>query len=219
MSELRRHMMVQQGQSASDYIQDGLIFWLDGIDKGGSRNKWRDIIGGLEFVNYGAIENDDHFYFDGASYMIGPSGVVYDITNHTIEVCVEPIVKSNWVLCTPSVHGYVEGFSVSFQSIGITYAKSTTNLYDIPYNGKMTISMNIERGYGNMNSLVLSIKDYFSDRNLWVVGGRTGYPTPSIPRYLFNGKIYAIRIYNKLLTSDEMIYNQQIDNLRFNLGI
>ena len=32
-------------------------------------------------------------------------------------------------------------------------------------------------------------------------------------------KIYAIRIYNRLLTLDEMKHNQMVDNKRFNLGL
>ena len=35
--------------------------------------------------------------------------------------------------------------------------------------------------------------------------------------YSFQGKIYAIRVYNRLLTTDEMIHNQQMDIARFRL--
>lgn len=31
------------------------------------------------------------------------------------------------------------------------------------------------------------------------------------------GKIYAVRIYSRLLTEDEMAYNNAIDKIRFNL--
>ena len=34
-----------------------------------------------------------------------------------------------------------------------------------------------------------------------------------------NGRIYAIRYYNRRLTDDEIIYNQRVDNVRFNLGL
>jgi hypothetical protein len=62
-------------------------------------------------------------------------------------------------------------------------------------------------------------KDTWSDRNVWVLGGRTGYPTPTTPRYLFNGEIYAVRIYNRTLNAEEMLNNQLIDNERFGLGL
>ena len=35
----------------------------------------------------------------------------------------------------------------------------------------------------------------------------------------FKGKIYSIRIYNRQLSAAEMVYNQKIDNKRFNLGL
>lgn len=51
MSELRRRMMMQQGgEPLPEYIQDGLVFWLDGIDKGNITGKWIDLIGGIEFT-------------------------------------------------------------------------------------------------------------------------------------------------------------------------
>lgn len=32
--------------TAPGYIDDGLVFWLDGIDKGGVHGKWIDLVGG-----------------------------------------------------------------------------------------------------------------------------------------------------------------------------
>lgn len=34
-----------------------------------------------------------------------------------------------------------------------------------------------------------------------------------------NGKIHSLRIYNRQLTEEEILYNQAIDNTRFNLGL
>jgi hypothetical protein len=42
-------------------------------------------------------------------------------------------------------------------------------------------------------------------------GGATQFP--------LNGDIYAIRIYNRRLTSEEMLNNQILDNQRFGLGL
>ena len=35
----------------------------------------------------------------------------------------------------------------------------------------------------------------------------------------FNGIIHSIRIYNRSLTLEERLYNQKVDNIRFNLGL
>lgn len=47
------------------------------------------------------------------------------------------------------------------------------------------------------------------------IGGRTS----GSKSYNMAGNIHAVRIYNRLLTEDEMLRNQQIDNERFNLGL
>ena len=53
---------------------------------------------------------------------------------------------------------------------------------------------------------------YISSNNL-AIGIRTSQsPTP----YPFNGKIYSLRIYEKMLPVNEIGYNYQIDKIRFN---
>lgn len=228
-SEIRRRMMMTAktggggGATTDNYIQDGLIFMLDGLNKGTNDGNWVDLVGGMLFTNYGAIENDKGFIFNGEQYMLGQSGVVYDITTYTIEVCIKPFEKSNWVLCTPSVNGYFEGFSVCFSDKGpyMHYSKENREGYELPSTeiDALSISMNTSLGYGNLIELTSKGKNSFSDRNVWVLGGRTGYPTPTTPRSLFNGEIYAVRIYNRTLNAEEMLNNQLVDNERFELGL
>lgn len=50
--------------------------------------------------------------------------------------------------------------------------------------------------------------------NTMAIGSRVGYPSG---RYV--GYIYSIRGYSRLLTDEERLYNQQIDNKRFGLGL
>jgi hypothetical protein len=35
----------------------------------------------------------------------------------------------------------------------------------------------------------------------------------------FKGIIHSIRIHNRILSEEEILYNQRIDNKRFNLGL
>lgn len=202
-----------------DYVQDGLIFMLDGIIKGENVGDWTDLIGGMRFINHGAVEVDDGFVFNGSEYMFGSSGVVYDSATYTIEVVIKSFTRSNWILCTPSVNGFVEGFSVCFGRGGIYYSKAQAYGYNLPTADSVTISLSSANGYCNKEQLYTISKDTFSDRNVWVLGARTGYPTPTTPRNFFKGTICAVRIYNRTLTAKEIVNNQKVDNLRFNLGL
>ena len=53
------------GGNISNYVQDGLVLLLDGIDKGNVSGAWTDLIGGKSFTNHGATFNDDNVQFDG----------------------------------------------------------------------------------------------------------------------------------------------------------
>lgn len=55
--------------------------------------------------------------------------------------------------------------------------------------------------------------------NNYLTGNYEGYYVGGANNRTFNGNICAIRIYNRRLTDDEILYNQRVDNLRFNLGL
>lgn len=59
------------------------------------------------------------------------------------------------------------------------------------------------------------MSDYFSGNttsNEVTIGARNNTSRPCY----FVGNIYAIRVYNRILSVDECEYNRKIDNLRFN---
>ena len=38
-------------------------------------------------------------------------------------------------------------------------------------------------------------------------------------RHQFKGKVFSVRVYSRILTQSEMLFNQSVDNTRFNLGL
>lgn len=86
--------------------------------------------------------------------------------------------------------------------------------------GNNTISLNVNLGVQNGQTISRG-----TDSDYWTSGGdfnsnfNIGYNNLDYGRFFFTGKIYAIRIYSKLLTQAEMINNQRVDNTRFNLGL
>ena len=57
---------------------------------------------------------------------------------------------------------------------------------------------------------------YKSLSNYWSVGGDCRIGARANGNNMFKGKIYGIRIYNRLLTEAEILANQEIDIKRFN---
>lgn len=70
---------------ADAYIQDGLVFQLDGIDKG--NDAWIDRKGQKEFVLHNVVTNSNNMEFNGTnSYAECSSTLGYDSVTHTLEV-------------------------------------------------------------------------------------------------------------------------------------
>lgn len=88
MINRRRYMGGGGAPVPTDYIQDGLVFQLDGIDKGATDGTWVDLIGGNVFTNNGAISFDTYFYFSNKGHMNGTS---MECSNqYTVEACFAP---------------------------------------------------------------------------------------------------------------------------------
>lgn len=224
MSEFRRRlMMTKSGGSPTPtcpYVTDGLVFWLDGIEKGNTAGAWTDLIGGIKFTptSEGAVvENQDNFYFTSASSLY-PKGFESTATlsstlDTTIEVCYIPEVATHCLFIhqnnSPNFLYYKSGNNITFIQREKTYTYVMT--LENPY----TISLNLSSGLVNGNAISPNAgTDFWNNSGTFYIGSRN-----SSGQNPFKGTLYSIRIYNKRLTSVEMLANQQVDNQRFNLGL
>lgn len=226
MSWLWRRMMANVGggeqYDADSYIQDGLVFQLDGIDKGNDATKWIDRKGGIGFPYIAATSEvqTDSVHFTGSGYLIGdglitPSfaydsmtievACTYDTrsgTNHVVLVCnVAPNFAFGWynrttLRCSSGISKPV--WSTSDMTVLKTY------------------SITSDHSLANINvSLTSGSNTQFSNNSGNIeIGGRSYNSTSG-----YVGDVYAIRIYNRQLSVAEMQFNQRIDNVRFQLGI
>ena len=226
MSWLRRRMMANVGggeqYDADSYIQDGLVFQLDGIDKGNDATKWIDRKGGIGFPYIAATSEvlTDSVHFTGSGYLTGDALITpsfaydsmtievactYDTrsgTNHVVLVCnVAPNFAFGWynrttLRCSSGISKPV--WSTSDMTVLKTY------------------SITSDHSLANINvSLTAGSNTQFSNSSGAIeLGGRSYNSTSG-----YSGDVYAIRIYNRQLTLAEMAFNQAIDNERFNLGI
>lgn len=227
MSDLRRrYLMVHQAggpqYDADSYIQNGLVFQLDGLEKGSSSTQWTDRKGGIGFPYIAATSEvqTDSVHFTSSGYLTGdglitPSfaydsmtievACTYDTrsgTNHVVLVCnVAPNFAFGWynrttLRCSSGLSKPV--WSTSDMTILKTY------------------SITSDHSLANINvSLTAGSNTQFSNNSGAIeLGGRSYNSTSG-----YVGDVYAIRIYNRQLSLAEMAYNQAIDNQRFNLGI
>lgn len=224
MSGFRRRLMMAQRDNVPvvpcPYNTDGLVFWLDGIEKGNTAGAWTDLIGGIKFTptSEGAVvENQDNFYFPAASSLY-PKGFESTATlsstlDTTIEVCYIPENATHCLFIyqndSPNFVFYKSGNNITFIQHGNTYT------YVMTLGNPYTISLNLSSGLVNGTQISPNAgTDFWKNSGTFYIGSRN-----SSGQNPFKGTLYSIRLYNRRLSSLEMKANQEIDNQRFNLGL
>lgn len=211
--ERRRAMMVKQ--ASMDYVKDGLVFWLDGTDA--SASEWVDRIGGYEFTLYNVLLDTTlggvTFKEANGSYGKCATAGNFMASTHTIEAVISHAggnpnqgIFANQISGGTALGSYLGNL---WDSIGIT-----TNKWGAVFNGKQTISIKpTVHCYINRNKIGKGSNDSFGKYNTacMFVGCRANRTYP------FNGTIYQIRIYNRTLTEEEILYNQTIDINRYSI--
>lgn len=213
---------------ASSYIQDGLIFQLDGYEKGSTVNAWTDLIADIVFpIVQGMNTKGDCVEFaSDRTEIFGVDGTVDCPRNSaTIEVVHR---RTGSVTNIFSFTGGVSaslGFSCESNSNNnISRVVQATTWY--PNNTRAP-----SQSISGVSISTISITDTTSlfngvaggNGNGWsqtgIVSGKIIIGSAANGSRLFIGELYALRVYNRNLSAEEMLFNQQIDNQRFNLGL
>lgn len=196
------------------YISNGLTYWFDGINKGNDNTKWTDLISGDYFTyNTHSTIDTNSVIMDGSGALTGNTGMGINYQTGTIEACID---RTDGVVTAAVVFYASVNSNLSFIVSGSGYCYAgvgTSNQYQITKVPVFTASLSADRGMLNgVSYTTKSSNEYTGASTTARLGGRSnGY-------YLY-GKIHSIRIYNRLLTEEEMLFNQKVDNERFNLGL
>lgn len=196
---------------ADAYIQDGLVFQLDGIDKGDSN--WIDRKGQKEFVLHNVVTNSNNMEFNGTnSYAECSSTLGYDSVTHTLEV----VWEGNKVTGVPFFGGPTSA-ELCLLPQGtplrrLSFGTGMNFIVNQPDELKM-ISANADNIIYNAGWIGTSAELEANDSYNQTVASVGRYKTSNY----FRGKIYAIRVYDRKLTTLEMLQNQLIDIERFGL--
>lgn len=197
------------------YVRSGLVLWMDGIDKGTTAGAWTDRAAGHVFTAVNGFEDGSNYvglnaassqYFVSASF---PTQV--EPADGTIEVVASDYGASMLVFM-PHASGLCFGFGGTQNQI-ITGAKPSMGAICYYPNGAKLFSINYSSCLIDGNAVAVSSRGYFAgtDDNTYIGRRGTGF--------YFSGKIFAIRLYNRKLSSAEMLHNQRIDNRRYHLGL
>ena len=196
--------------SADAYVQKGLVFQLDGIDKGNVEGAWVDRKAGRQFTLNNCIVNSDNIQFNGTDSEAVYNQLLDFGTTTTLEVVYTrekafgTIISSGTkveLIALQETTGYKYRFFSGNQVTGQTFPDPTAiHTLSIPTSGRPILDQIAQPK---------TYKDFISKSSTnTYVGGDTSY---------LKGKIYSIRIYNRNLTQAEMLKNQMIDIERFNI--
>ena len=193
------------------YIKDGLVFYLDGINKGTTdTSKWIDLIGGLEFaeVNGSNVHGSDCIHLTTSTWLYRDGNLDFPSSTHTIEAATSP--SNGWQFLFASRNSA----NIYKDADGRVRCLTKGALYSITDSKTFSFAGdNIIINGDTVETLTLSSKAMAN--NVTVINSLS----KTAASYCKNFDFYALRIYNRLLTTEEMLYNQRVDNERFNLEL
>lgn len=218
----------------SDYVSDGLILNLDGINNTRRGHKsdttvWEDLSGnGIDFDLHNVTINNDNMYFTGDKtsadvYSYASIQNIEDwvnicngVENYTVEICIQcgtegefyqPIISQKPAKADVAMS--VDRFVLNNTTNGLDYpVKFCPNINTLSFN------MNTYESFINNEVQDLSTSGSLEidppiNNNFWIGARLEG------SYYCFTGKIYSIRIYNRHLADTERLYNHSVDVKKF----
>lgn len=198
----------------SNYVQDGLVLHLDGINKGGTSGRWSSLVGSEYYpLTTHSTEETNAVLMDGSGVLTSENTVNVGYTVGTIEVCAQYLGNASAAVV---IYGTQDNLCFCIGSTGYAFGIATANnLWTLTKASLFTCSMNSSRCM--LNGSVTGTKSNTSwgaTESTNFIGGREPYAN----KYYANIRIYSIRKYNRILSEAEMLQNQKVDNARFNLG-
>lgn len=209
-------------KTEQDYIKDGLFLHLDGADCAGST--WVDKVSGKVLSLSGSVPSVSNggVVFNGASVFYNTEIVPPLYTAATIEVVVNNRVNEStgkWIVghhlnngvCYTINTGLLES---SFRLSTTNYQRRKGSKRGVIYTHSMTTSYNI----ANKVVAALGSNDYWGLGYCFSVGGKITNSSFGRDK-MCKSTVYQIRIYNRKLTQEEILYNQSIDIKKYNISV
>lgn len=231
--------------AAPGYVTAGLIAYWDGIDNTGnghdsSATTWKDLVGNYDLTKQGASGtsswDDDALVLTGNSVQgYSGSSIWTRPTNATIEIVLKPTASITQMVGTfDRSDNKITGISYydarrfalySDNSVGFvgksgkTYTNPESSITGIRKMAATYSDFTVQKAFVNNTAVSLGNTTHsftFNGDPQIRIGVESFTGSSSYP---FTGKIYAIRVYNRVLTDAEITQNFNYDNTRFSLGL
>ena len=226
MRDRRSLLIANQQGGGGGYVTDGLTLFLDGLNQGGVTGKWIDTIGGEEFTLTNAVQNNGYVTFSGGwarssnTQTFGTIEIVLKFTS-TINTYNSIITGAgrglnlfkNRSLTIDGVQYGRFSFGGYTSSPSVPIVINTAESYvgtDIQYNGLVANNV-YTKCYKNglLQSTVEANDSWGSNQSGFNVGYYTSYG--------LTADVYAVRLYNRQLTADEIAQNYAVDKERYGI--
>ena len=198
--------------SAADYVQEGLVLYLDGIEQGGTAGVWTDLVGGHVFSPSGGVAfNADHIALDGTGSLTNSTFTCPGHSTGTIETVVaDNAPEEAAFVFSPKSGGTRLMIHISGYRIRGKAGSNSGPKYVLPVD---TASISLTGTVCYVNG-VAATQDGTGNMN----GGSSNCVGARGSSSKFKGKIYCVRIYNRKLTEEEVLANLAVDRARFGIG-
>lgn len=219
----------------SDYIQNGLILHLDGINNdinghnAGQSSTWYDMSNSNKNATlYNCIVRNNNIEFNGSSsYATLGSNALGQYGPSTIEVVFKSSGTSG-VIIGDNRNVSSRGLAFDSNALSIKVGDTTSvpytfnlsnslnepHTYSVIYDG---VNYNNTKAYKDSKSLIRNtLTDGFANSSTYPIIGRRIWASGST--WYFKGNIYSIRVYNKKLTDAQLEQNHEMDKTRFNIN-
>ena len=215
---------INKAKAPETYITDGLVLWMDGIDKGGTAGAWTDVAAGHVFTSVnGFTDGSNYVGLDAASsqYLYNSTFTAPSRFDGTVEAVITDFARGN-MFFFPKTAGQI-AFSTSGSTDKIIWSTGG-DMRPVPYDSTSKMFSITSDENNDTIAVVNGVHNEIKYDNAYWSGPDNTYNYIGRRNYSTNynyvtAKIHAIRIYNRRLTPDEMLHNQRIDNKRFNLGL
>lgn len=197
----------------SNYVQDGLVMHLDGINKGGVSGQWTSLVGSTYFtLTSHATSEAKAILMDGAGRLTATNPVNPAYNVGTIEVCADYLGSGTGIIYFDKTNG----LAMIYAGAGYAFCvRTSSNQWNVTKASLFTASANNTRFMLNGVAGGTKATNSFGGNTAGTfIGGRS-----TSNYYYAKVRIYSIRIYNRQLSEAEMLQNQKVDDARFNLGL
>ena len=216
------------GNAKDWYISDGLIAMWDGEFNAGdahnsSATTWKDMIGGYVLNGTNATWGDKYAVFGGSTFFTTTNSSIRSILNtgKSVEIVYKTTDTSayqmmfcanGWYICALQASGVgLKGFNPGGANVPENFysnsAVQDTNIhtYSAQYPTWGLVVDNVTQSTATKNGNGVDTGSYFIGKRTYN-GSNGGW---------CKGSMYCLRIYNKVLTADEIAHNYNIDLQRF----